>query len=173
LLFDHLKGSGKLKAIDGQVEPPGSQPLFEGLVARDNLGFHFESGIFQLSDYMIGTGALRPEQKDFEGLPECDIEIGHYRTGDSCSFLECTARPFLGYAAQRHRRPAHYGARGCLTVLGAWLRTRFSVSYSQCYVAEDSASQIGSRVVSGVDYIQLSKNWWERPGEIHREPATE
>jgi hypothetical protein len=40
---------------------------------------------------------------------------------------------------------------GCLTVLGAWLRKRFSMSYSQCYGAEASASLIGSGVVSGVD----------------------
>jgi hypothetical protein len=59
---------------------------------------------------------------------------------------------------------------GCLTILGAWLRKQFDVSHSQCCIAETSASQIGSRVVRPI-YIQLSKNWWERLGEIHREPG--
>jgi len=45
-----------LKAIDGQIEPPGPRPLFEDLVACDNLGLHSESGIFQLSDDTVGGG---------------------------------------------------------------------------------------------------------------------
>ena len=37
----------------------------------------------------------------------------------------------------------------CITVLG--------LSHSQCYAAEASASQIGSRVVSGVDLYSIVK----------------
>jgi hypothetical protein len=40
---------------------------------------------------------------------------------------------------------------------GAWLRTRCNMSHSQCYGAEAGASQIGSRVVSGVDLYSVVK----------------
>ena len=53
---------------------------------------------------------------------------------------------------------AHSYEDGCLlTVLGAWLRKRSNMSHSQCYGAEASASQIGSRVVSGVDLYSIVK----------------
>jgi hypothetical protein len=75
-------------------------------------------------------------------------------SGKVCNCRE-TARS--GRPLQNHPSTAYPATDGCLTVLGAWLRKRFNMSHSQCYVAEASASQIGSGVVSGVDLYSIVK----------------